>query len=228
MKQGYFVTGTDTGIGKTTVSCVLLRAFVARGMRAVGMKPVASGCLKTLSGPVSEDALQLQAAGSVEAGVNMINPYAFEPALAPHIAAGMTGTEIELATIANAFNTLQAMADVVIVEGVGGFRVPLNEIQDTADMAVMLRLPVVLVVGMRLGCLNHALLTLDAIRQRDLKLAGWVANRVDPDMDAFEENLAALRQRIPAPCLAVINFQNDVNGFQKNAVADIELPNAGS
>ncbi|HQR50724.1 MAG TPA: dethiobiotin synthase, partial [Methylophilaceae bacterium] len=132
------------------------------------------------------------------------NPYAFEPALAPHIAARQGGVVIELMAVREAFMAAAQEVEALVVEGVGGFRVPLNDIEDTADMAVLLGLPVILVVGMRLGCLNHALLTAEAIASRGLVLAGWVANRVDPTMSAFEDNLAALRQRLSAPCLGVL------------------------
>lgn len=224
MKQAYFVTGTDTGIGKTTVSCLLLRAYAAQGMKAVGMKPVASGCERMKGKLVSADATLLQAAGNVQAPLSAINPYAFEPPLAPHIAAAQAGTEINLPVIREALRSLQAMADVVIVEGVGGFCVPLNPQQNTADLAVALDLPVILVVGMRLGCINHALLTAEAIRCRGLQLAGWVANRIDPDMAAFEENLATLDALLVAPCLAVVNDQKDAEMHEPTTVPDILLP----
>ncbi len=207
MKQAYFVTGTDTGIGKTTVSCLLLRAYADQGLKVVGMKPVASGCERHRDVLVSEDVAQLQAASNVKAPSHLINPYAFEPPLAPHIAAEQVGVEIRLSVIGDAFETLQRCADVVIVEGVGGFRVPLGVGKDTADMAIMLGIPVVLVVGMRLGCINHALLTSDAIARAGLLLAGWVANQVDRDMVALHANVDALKARLPAPCLGVVPFQ---------------------
>jgi dethiobiotin synthetase len=216
MKQAYFVTGTDTGIGKTTVSCLLLRAYAAQGLKVIGMKPVASGCERHGNVLVSEDVAQLQAAGNAEAPLRLINPYAFEQPLAPHIAAKQAGVEIKLSVIGDAFRKLQKFADVVIVEGVGGFRVPLNLSEDTADLAVMLRLPVVLVVGMRLGCINHALLTSDAIARAGLMLVGWVANQVDSDMLALDANVDALEVRLPAPCLGIVPFQvkADWRGFR--------------
>lgn len=227
MKQAYFVTGTDTGIGKTTVSCMLLRGYAAQGLDVVGMKPVASGCQRIGGELVSEDVDRLQAAGNIRAPLDTINPYAFEPPLAPHIAALQVGTEIRIAKIVDAFQRLRAMADVVIVEGVGGFRVPLNAQQDTADLAVNLDLPVILVVGMRLGCINHALLTVDAIRQRGLPLAGWVANRIDPDMAAIEENLATLDALITAPRLAIVEHQKKVEMRELSALPDIVLSKIG-
>lgn len=206
MKQAYFITGTDTGVGKTFVSCALLRAIAAQGRRAVGMKPVAAGCRSEHGRLVSDDVTQLLAAGNVEADWDTVNPYAFEPPLAPHIAAAMAGTPIRLEPILDRFARLQAQADVVIVEGVGGFRVPLNASQDTADLALALQLPVILVVGMRLGCLNHALLSSEAILRCGLRLAGWVANQVEPEMPALQENIAALELRLPAPRIATVPF----------------------
>jgi dethiobiotin synthetase len=207
MKQAYFITGTDTGVGKTLVCCALLHAFAGQQLRSVGMKPVAAGCRREGGVLISEDVESLQAAGNLRLPLGQVNPYAFEPPLAPHIAAARAGVEIALPTIAAAFEALTAQADAVVVEGVGGFRVPLNAHEDTADMAVLLGLPVILVVGLRLGCLNHALLTAEAITQRGLTLAGWVANHIDPDMAAAEQNVEALKQRLPAPCLGVLPHQ---------------------
>lgn len=200
-RHGLFVTGTDTGVGKTLVACALLHALAAQGLRVVGMKPVAAG---RQSDGSFLDVESLVAASNVSAPREWINPYAFDPAIAPHIAAAQAGVRIEPARILAAWRKLSALADTVVVEGVGGFRVPLNETWDTGDLAADLGLAVVLVVGMRLGCLNHALLTFEAIAGRGLTLAGWVANRMDPAMDAFDTNIAALRERIPAPLLGVI------------------------
>jgi dethiobiotin synthetase len=207
MNRGYFVTGTDTGVGKTLVSCALLHHFASRGLRAVGMKPVAAGCRRENGQLLSEDVAQLLAAGNVDVPATAINPYAFEPPLAPHIAARQAGVEIEFAPMLKTFANLQTQADVVVVEGVGGFRVPLNNHQDTADLAVALQLPVILVVGMRLGCLNHALLTSEAIAHAGLSLAGWVANQVDADMAAADANVSTLSARLSAPCLATVPYQ---------------------
>ncbi len=204
MNKAYFITGTDTGVGKTLVSCALLRAFVAQGRRAVGMKPVAAGCEAAAGSLVCDDVEKLIAAGNVAAPRAWINPYSFLPPVAPHVAATQAGVEISLDRVTEAFACLSGSADVVIVEGVGGWRVPLNECEDTADMARCLALPVILVVGMRLGCLNHALLTAQAVEASGLKLAGWVANRVDPLMSMFDENLQALERRLAAPLLGVL------------------------
>lgn len=200
------MTGTDTGVGKTLAACALLHAFAGRGLRAAGMKPVAAGALRCAGDLRSDDVERLAAAGSVAVPRALVNPYCFEPAVAPHIAAAAAGVRIELAPIKRAYDALAQQADVVVVEGVGGFRVPLNEREDTADLAVLLELPVILVVGMRLGCLNHALLAAAAIGARGLKLAGWISNQVDPEMAYADDNVAALEERLPAPCLARIVF----------------------
>jgi dethiobiotin synthetase len=208
MSKAYLIVGTDTGVGKTYVSCGLLRAFSAQGQRVVGMKPVAAGCERIDDTLVSDDVRQLQAASNVQAALADVNPYAFEPAIAPHIAAQQVEVKIRLPHIVQAFKKLQLSADVVIVEGVGGFCVPLNDAEDTADLAVALGVPLILVVGLRLGCLNHALLTAQAITQRGLTLAGWVANHMDADMVACRENVAALQRRIVAPLVAELSPQS--------------------
>lgn len=204
MKQAYFVTGTDTGIGKTLIACALLRAFVGKGLRAVGMKPVAAG---VQADGRNEDVEQLIAAGNVAAERELINPCLLHEPLAPHIGARREGVAIDLEHIARCCETLRRGADVVIVEGAGGFRVPLNDSQDSTELARRLGLPVILVVGLRLGCINHALLTEEAIRARGLRLAGWVASQVDPHMACVEENVAALQARIAAPLLGFVPHQ---------------------
>lgn len=203
---GFFVTGTDTGVGKTAVSCGLLRALARAGIRAVGMKPVAAGCTATADGWRSDDAEQLRAASSVAAPRELVNPYALEAPIAPHIAARRAGVVVDLSRIEAAYRELAERADVVVVEGVGGFRVPLNDAEDSADLARRLDLPVILVVGLRLGCLNHAQLTADAIAAAGLSLAGWVANRIDPRMDASDDNRDALARRLPGPLLGDVPF----------------------
>jgi dethiobiotin synthetase len=207
MKQGFFVTGTDTGVGKTLISSALVHHFAISGYSAVGLKPVAAGCAWSDGRLLSEDVVQLRAASNVVLPLEVTNPYAFEPPLAPHVAAEMAGQSIEMAPILQAFAQAAAVADAVVVEGVGGFRVPLNAQEDTADLAAELGLPVILVVGMRLGCLSHALLTVESIKARNLKLAGWIANTIDPQMTAFKENLQSLEKRIPATCLGVVSYQ---------------------
>ena len=204
--HGIFVTGTDTGVGKTLMACALLHGFAQQGRRVVGMKPVACGVVRSATGLINEDVALLRAAGNVEAPLQFVNPYCFEPPIAPHLAAEQAGVTIELTHIAQAFERLAAAADVVVVEGVGGFCVPLNHSEDSADLAQYLGLPVILVVGMRLGCLNHALLTAHAIRARGLRLAGWIANRIDPAMAAVEENITTLAERLAAPLLGEVEF----------------------
>ncbi|MBI5919587.1 MAG: dethiobiotin synthase [Nitrosomonadales bacterium] len=202
--MSYFVTGTDTDVGKTLIACALLHAFAAKGRRVIGMKPVAAGLDDDGR---NDDVVALRAASNISATPGQINPYSFYPAAAPHLAAKHVGVRIELARITTSYHELAGQADVVIVEGAGGFRVPLNDTQDSADLALELGLPVILVVGMRLGCLNHALLTAEAINARGLKLAGWVANCVTPDMPFLNENVEALQQRIDAPLLGRVSHQ---------------------
>lgn len=205
--QGFFVVGTDTGVGKTLVAAALIRVFVRLGYRSVGMKPVAAGAESHDGIWMNEDVVRLRAAGNVDAPPDLVNTYLFREAIAPHIAADHKGVAIEVPRIRAAYEALAQQAEVVVVEGAGGLLVPLSESRDMADLAVALNLPVVLVVGMRLGCLNHALLTSEAMTARGLRLAGWVANRLDPDMAAYAENLAALARRLPAPLLAELPYQ---------------------
>lgn len=202
--MSYFITGTDTGVGKTLVSCTLLHGLAMRGKRVVGFKPVAAGCD---AADHNADALALRAAGTVQASYGQINPYCFPHAIAPHLAARHAGVRIDFGRILTSYRELAAQADAVIVEGVGGFCVPLNEKEDGADLAVALGLPVILVVGMRLGCLNHALLTLRAIAAQPLECAGWVANVLDETMPALQENIDALRERIEAPLLGIVPYR---------------------
>jgi len=201
--RGLFVTGTDTGVGKTRVAVALIHLLRERGLRVAAMKPVSAG---SAPGELNEDVVALLQAANVTAALRDVNPYAFADPVAPHIAAQQAGVCIDLETIAAAYSRLAAAADVVVVEGAGGWRVPLNAQQDMADLAQRLDLPVVLVVGLRLGCLNHALLTAESIAFRQLPWAGWVGNQIEPEMPFRAENLAALRARLPAPCLGVQDF----------------------
>jgi dethiobiotin synthetase len=200
MTAGLFVTGTDTGVGKTVAAAALLRALAAGGLRAVGMKPVAAGIDDGAA--VNADVAALAAAGNVDAPLDERNPYAFTAPIAPHLAATDAGVALSLPSIAAAYARLAARADVVVVEGAGGALVPLNDREDMLDIARALRLPVVLVVGLRLGCLSHARLTALAIRARGLNLAGWIACRVDPAMAQAEANLHWLARDLPAPLVA--------------------------
>jgi dethiobiotin synthetase len=196
-----FVTGTDTGVGKTLVSAAIVRAWVRRGATAVGMKPVAAGAAWDGARMRNDDLDQLAAAGNVTVPAELRCPFLFEEAIAPHIAAARAGRRIDPARILRAYRALRERAEVVVVEGVGGFRVPLAPGYDTADLAREFALPVVLVVGVRLGCLNHAALTGEAIRARGLVLCGWVANVIDPRMSQVEANIEALARILPAPRL---------------------------
>ena len=196
MKQAFFVTGTDTGVGKTHVACKLIADYVAQGYKVVGMKPVAAGCELVDGEWVNEDVLKLEAASNVQAPRELINPYSFKEAIAPHIAAKNAGVEIEVEKIVQAYHQLSSMADVVIVEGAGGFLVPLNEKENIADLAAALAIPVILVVGMKLGCINHSVLTVEAIKARQLSLHGWVANQIDPEMTFLQENIQAISKQL--------------------------------
>ena len=201
--MSYFITGTDTGVGKTLVACALLHAFAARGKPVAGFKPVAAGCDEDGH---NEDALALREASTMQLTYGQVNPYCFVPAIAPHLAARHSGVRIELSRILNSYRELAGQADEVVVEGAGGFLVPLNEKQDAAELVQQLELPVILVVGMRLGCLNHAMLTVRAIAGCGLKCAGWVANAMAEGTPMLQENIDALRDRIDAPLLGVVPY----------------------
>lgn len=199
--MSYFITGTDTGVGKTLISCALLHALAAQGQCVAGFKPVAAGCDEREQ---NEDARRLRAASTLPLTYGQVNPYCLPRAIAPHLAARQAGMRIEFARILTSFHELTGQTDQVVVEGVGGFWVPLNETQTSADLARELALPVIVVVGLRLGCLNHALLTVAAVAAHGLECAGWVANVLDADMPALQDNIAALRERIAAPLLGVV------------------------
>lgn len=196
MTTAYFVTGTDTDVGKTHVACQLIQQFVAQGLKVIGMKPVAAGCELVDGVWVNEDVQKLTAASNVNAPAELINPYCYKEYIAPHIAAEKAGETIEISKILDAFNQLQTMADVVIVEGAGGFLVPLDSQFGMADLAEALGIPVILVVGMRLGCINHSLLTVESIKARSLSLHGWVANEIDPEMAMYRENLETIAREL--------------------------------
>lgn len=199
-----YITGTDTGIGKTLTSCALLHALRGHGLRAVGMKPVASGCTHSDGQWRNEDALALLAAGSHPMPYADCNPYALEHPLAPELAARDAGIAVELLPILAAHARACDNADALVMEGVGGWAAPLSARLMQVDLVRALRLPVVLVVGLRLGCLNHALLSARAIVDDGAHLAGWIASHVDPTMARVEDNLTMLRERLPAPCWGVL------------------------
>ncbi len=213
--KGYFISATDTGAGKTFVTAGLLRSLSAMGCKTLGFKPVASGCQSTPEGLQNEDALELIKAASVTLDYQMVNPYAFAPAIAPHIAAQLAGVTIDLQAIASTIHHQQHKADYVLVEGVGGWQVPLNEQESIADLASLLDFPVILVVNMRLGCLNHALLTAQAIKQTGLTMAGWIANNTEPhnNMPYMGENIDSLKARLAAPLLGVLPNLADQQHF---------------
>lgn len=204
MSRGVFVTGTDTGIGKTAASRLLVQGLVGRGESVAVMKPVSSGCERSEQGLRNADALALMSASNVAASYELVNPYAFAPPVSPHLAAADTGIEIRLDRIKTCYDTLAGRAGLVIVEGVGGWQVPLSATTTVADLALALELPVILVVGMRLGCLSHALLTDQAIRSSGARPMGWVANCLEADDFALEGCIETLKTRIGSPLLASI------------------------
>ena len=212
--SGYFITSTDTNAGKTTVSICLVKHFKSLGNTVACMKPVSAGCVATPAGLRNDDALQLMRESSVDIDYKLINPFAFEPPIAPHIAAQQSQTVIDLATIKDSYSQIANSADRVIVEGAGGWLVPINESQTMEDVATDLSLPVILVVGMRLGCLNHALLTANRILDKKLSLAGWVANHVDENMLQQVENIETLIKRIQAPYLGSVAYDRNLENFR--------------
>jgi dethiobiotin synthetase len=206
MKQAFFIAGTDTGVGKTHVACKLIAQYIALGHKVLGMKPVAAGCDVVNGEWVNEDVLKLEAASNVSAPRAQVNPYCFNAAIAPHLAAEKTGTQIDLSLISQAFLQLQSMADIVIVEGAGGLLVPLNQQHNIADCIEALNIPVILVVGIKLGCINHALLTIEVMKARQLTLHGWVANHLSADMPVAAENVATLTRLIGQLPMAEYTF----------------------
>ena len=208
MTRGIFVTGTDTGVGKTLCAAGLIHALAARGLDVMPMKPVAAGAMVHDGGWANEDSIALlRAAGRESTHIADVTPMLLREPMAPHIAAAREGRVITLEPLLEAFRRLSSNGRFMVVEGVGGFRVPLSGSLDTADLAAAFGLPVVLVVGLRLGCLNHALLTAQAVRGAGLQLAGWIANGIDPDMMVADENVETLRERLDAPLLGRLPFE---------------------
>lgn len=223
MSRAYFVTGTDTEIGKTSIAAGLLHAARRCGLSTAAAKPVASGCRRTAAGLRNDDALALLGECSLELGYEAVNPLAFEPAIAPHLAAREAGVPLQAAGLARSVRAVLARgADFSLVEGAGGWRVPLSGGETLADLAVALQLPVILVVGVRLGCISHALLTAEAIARDGLPLAGWVANVVDPHTSRLADNLATLRERLPAPCLGQVPHLSQVTAATVAAHLDLQ------
>jgi len=209
---GYFITGTDTGVGKTVVTLGLMQYFQQQGVTVAAMKPVAAGCEKTAAGLRNDDALQLMQQSSIRLDYDQVNPYAFEPAIAPHIAAAQAGVRIEPERILQTYNDLTNRVDCVLVEGAGGWLVPLNDSATMADLVVQLGLNAILVVGIRLGCLNHALLSTMAIQSSGLKFTGWVANCLPSTQGgAVDENINNLKSMISAPLLGIVPVLPEVS-----------------
>ena len=196
MKQAYFITGTDTGVGKTHVACKLIRQYVSQGYKVVGMKPVAAGCELIDGEWVNDDVLKLEAASNVKAPRHLLNSYSFKEAIAPHIAAELAGVEMKLTVLQHAFNALSQLADIVIVEGAGGFLVPINQQETFADFVKAINIPVIVVVGIKVGCINHTLLTVEAIKARNVEFCGWVANPIDPQMQYYNENVLTIVKKL--------------------------------
>lgn len=210
LAKGVFITGTDTDVGKTVISCGIIKYLSKKGFSVAGMKPVASGCKKTENGLRNSDALRLIEASGLDIDYRLVNPYAFEEPIAPHIAAIQTQTDISLEMIKDCFKQLSEKVDAVVVEGVGGWLVPLKDDIGIDDMVSALQLPVIIVVDIRLGCLNHALLTCENILDKGLFLGGWVANQATPDQMYVAEQINSLRERIPAPLLGEVTYKKGI------------------
>ena len=206
MGKGFFITGTDTGIGKTTAAVALMRALKQQGYRVGGMKPVAAGCRPSAQDLKNDDALKLMSEASVDIAYEHVNPYAYEPPIAPHIAAAQTNRPVVIEKITGAYQTIASQVDIVLVEGIGGWAVPINDNQTMADVVITLKLPVILVVGIRLGCLNHALLTFESIVHKGCQPVGWIANLLSENNPVSEQNIHFLRQALPMPCLGTLPY----------------------
>lgn len=222
MAKGLFITGTDTGIGKTYVSCLLIDELIRHGHKVVGMKPIASGAERVKGVLQNEDAMQLIQHANVDSPYKLVNPYCFEPAIAPHIAAEAMQQQIQLAVLAKVYAELSTYADYVIVEGVGGWLVPINKLETVADIPGKLNIPVIMVVGMKLGCINHALLTAEAIRISGNNLIGWIANNIDTEMTAYQENLETLKNKLKCPLVACVPY-SDQRQHDPNQPININL-----
>lgn len=223
MAQGFFITGTDTGIGKTWSTVALMQYFKNQGKTVIAMKPVASGCEEFAGQLRNEDALLLQQHASIALPYQDINPYAFALAVSPHIAAEQVNVDIEIENIVNKYQQVERRADVVLVEGVGGWLVPLNARQNVSDLARELDLPVIVVVGMRLGCINQAKLTFAALQVSGVNCCGWIASCVEQDMLMLDENIQTLQQSTELPLLAVLPFMKKLNPEQLSQNFNIKL-----
>lgn len=218
MAKTYFITGTDTDAGKTVVSCGLLEAARQKQLETIALKPVSAGCDVTPDGLRHGDAMQLMEAMTIELPYSQVNPIALEPPIAPHIAAEEVGRRVTVDRLSGICRgALMRKHDLSLIEGAGGWRVPLNNREMLSGLAIAMNIPVVLVVGMKLGCLSHALMTAESILRDGMKLAGWVANQIDPAMSRYEENLQTLKGMMPAPCLGVVPW---FSGLDNRAVAE--------
>lgn len=217
--HSFFITGTDTNIGKTAITCSLIAKCIEEGFRAGGMKPVAAGCHIENGYMISDDVKKIIEVSNVDLNIKEINPYSFELPIAPHIS--FKSNEIDIHLIKKYLRSFENKMDYLFIEGVGGYAVPLTETFTTADLVENLDIPVILVVGMKLGCINHALLTVESILNQKQKLCGWVANRIDGDMQAYEENFSFLKEKIKAPCLGEVPYFKDFDPYKASKFIDI-------
>ncbi len=214
MNNSFFITGTDTHIGKTEITCALIRLFMKKGYIAIGMKPVAAGTELIDNQLINSDVYKFLSINSVSQPVEIINPYSFDQAIAPHIASNLTSNEILFSKIKESFLLLQTKCDYLFVEGAGGYKVPLTTNKSTPDLINYLNIPIILVVGIRLGCINHTLLTVEAIKNNNHILSGWVANCIDLNMSEVDENIKYLVDNIEAPFMGKIPFQEEINSIK--------------
>ncbi|MFZ9614086.1 MAG: dethiobiotin synthase [Candidatus Methylopumilus sp.] len=221
--HSFFITGTDTNIGKTAITCSLIAKCIEEGFRAGGMKPVAAGCHIENGYMISDDVKKIIEVSNVDLNIKEINPYSFELPIAPHIS--FKSNEIDIHLIKKYLRSFENKMDYLFIEGVGGYAVPLTETFTTADLVENLDIPVILVVGMKLGCINHALLTVESILNKKQKLCGWVANRIDGDMQAYEENFSFLKEKIKAPCLGEVPYFKDFDPYKASKFIDINKLN---
>lgn len=221
--HSFFIAGTDTDVGKTLIATGLLLAAKARGLSTLAIKPIAAGCEDTAEGLRNDDALQLQRAMSLQLPYEQVNPVALQPAIAPHIAAEQAGRRLRVSQLEGyCRGALMQRADLALIEGAGGWRVPLNRTETLADLAKALNVPVILVVGVKLGCINHALLTAEALAHDGVQLAGWVASQIEPDMPCYEQNINTLKALIHAPCLGVVPYLEQASAEAASAYLDLD------
>ncbi len=221
--KGFFITGTDTDAGKTEMAAGIVYKLVEKGLKVAGMKPIASGCDETENGLRNSDAQKLIAVANTDLPYELINPYTFKDPIAPHIAAEQSGAQIDMARIVENYQKIALQADVVVVEGVGGWTVPIDANQRMDDLALALNLPVILVVGIRLGCINHTLLTYEAIKSKGLTVAGWIANYISPDDLCLQEQTQSIKDRISAPLIGEVSFSDEISAKYVAQHLEVEL-----